>query len=778
MKCRRLFINLFCVVLIVFLLHPVVAQTCEQKTSYYEKLDVPDIRPIIAEMKNYISDNTSSLSYDCKRRLYYLLATCYEITGAIDSAGLHFKMATAAAKRCNSDTALAETFIHASGFYLRRSNLEKTKSLLDTSYQAVSRHLATFKKNYDVEGAPSVYVNLEDPIITANKNANDFKKEFGPTQLYLLRSYYQSKGNYLLYDNQPEEAKKNLLLSYQFAKANTLDSTEGNILNNLGLLLSNEGLYLRAVDFLNESLFISDKQRDQAAMVNTLINLSFCYRKIKKNKEAEGYAARARTISQQNGYASFFCRSSSFLARALSSQNNVKEAEKVMRESMDTALKYQLTNELAYNYRALAEIMVQHDYKLPEVLDLAQKSRNLILQLGDSSFLNATDITLGNYYLKRGNYTTALKYTEQSIRYSYQFNDFADLDVANKQMADIYTAMNNYQMANKYLLRYDQIKDSLTNTEMKLSMQDLERKYDNQSKKLQISRLEQDQKEKEFLLKQNQSRIRLFIIIAGSTLIASLSFFYLNRKLSRQKKELEKSNQKLEEVTALQNRLFRIIGHDLKSMILPFSRAGKIMQNYLSKNESVHASLYAGKLEENAVRLSGTVNNLLFWSVQQLDGFKLKKEMVPVRQQVQQVLEPFDELIRLKNIDIINLIKNEETLLTDKEALQIMLRNLVSNAIKFTERGAITIYSNSAPSFYTLCVRDEGMGIEPEKVEKLFKESLQETRSGTQGEKGSGIGFSIIKKLASLNNATLAIDSVPSKGTTVRITFTQQPADQ
>ncbi len=778
MTCTRLLIPFFCSILLLFVLHPVFAQTCEEKTAYYEKLDVPDIRPIISEIKNYISKNTPALSFDCKRRLYYLVATCYEITGAIDSAGLHFEMATTAAKLCNSDTALAETFIHASGFYVRRNNLAKAKLFLDESYRALTRHLATFKKNYDVEGAPSVYVNLEDPIITANKNATDFSKQFGAPQLYLLRSYYQSKGNYLLYSNQPEEAKKNLLLSYQFAKANPLDSTEGNILNNLGLLLSNEGLYLRAVEFLNESLLISEKQSDQASMVNTLINLSFCYRKIKKNKEAEIYAARARTISQKNGYASFFCRSSSFLARALSLQNNVTAAEKVMRESIDTASKYQLTNEMAYNYRALAEIMVQHNYKLPEVLNLAQKSRDLILQLGDSSFLNATDITLGNYYYKNGNYANALKYTEQSIRYSYQFNDFADLDVANKQMADIYTALNNFQMANKYLLRYDQIKDSLSNTEMKLSMQDLERKYDNQSKKLQISRLEQDRKEKEFMLNQNRNRIRLIIIIAGITLMASLSFLYLNRKLSRQKKEVERSNQKLEEVTALQNRLFRIIGHDLKSMILPFSRAGKIMQNYLSKNEGAHASLYASKLEENAVRLSGTVNNLLFWSVQQLDGFKVKKEILPVREQVQQVLEPFEELTRLKNIDVINLIKKEETLLTDNEALQIMLRNIISNAIKFTERGAITIYSDSTSISYTIYVRDEGMGIAPESVEKLFKESLQETRSGTQGEKGSGIGFSIIKKLASLNNATLKIDSVPSKGTTVGITFIQQPADQ
>jgi signal transduction histidine kinase len=764
-----LFISFF--VLAVLSSFLAVAQTCEEKTRYYEVLDVQDVRPIIPEMKNYIKENIKTISADCKRRLHYLVGVCYEITGSIDSAAIYFNLAAADAKLCKSDTAIAETFINTSGFYLRRGNLPKTRLLLDTANQSLSKHLRSFKNNYNLEGGPSTYVSLEDPIVSANKNANSFKKQFGSTELYLLRSYYQNAGNYYIYTNKPEEAKKNLLLSYQFAKANLLDSTEGNILNNLGLLVSNEGFYLRAVEFLNESLLIAEQQKDTAAMPNTLLNLSFCYRKIKKIKEAEAYAARARNIAQKNGYAAFFCRSSSFLSRALSIQDKVKEAVEIMRQSIDTATKYKLTNELAYNYRALAEIMVQHNYNLPEVLSLTQKSRNIVLEIGDSSFLNSTDITLGHYYLKTRDYAPALKYTLQSIGFCYQFNDYAELDAALKQAAEVYTAMGDYKTANQYLLKYDQIKDSLGNTEIRLSMQDLERKYDNQSKKLQISRLEQDQKEKEFLLARNKSRIRLFVGIAIATLLAALSFLYFNRKLARQKKEVINSNKKLQELTSLQNRLFRIIGHDLKSMILPFSRAGKIMQNYLGKNESANASLYANKLEENAVRLSGTINNLLFWSVQQLDGYQINKEKLWVRDQLDIVLEPFDELIRLKNIDFINLIKKEESLITDKEAFQIILRNIISNSIKFTDRGAITVSSIADPSFYTLSVRDEGKGMSPEKVEQLFTRPLQETTSGTRGEKGSGIGFSIIKKLAELNGARLSVDSIAGKGTTVSIQF-------
>jgi signal transduction histidine kinase len=748
-----------------------IAQNCAAKALYYEKLDVPDVRPVIPEMKNYISKNVALLTADCSRRMNYLIAICYEITGEVDSAASYFNVAKQAASKCSNDTAIVETYMLVSGFYLRRNRLPESKRLLDTAYYGMRRYIYMAQKDYDLEKAPSFYVNLDDPIISSNNNAGKFSTQFNATQLSLLRQYYQTRGNYYLADNKPYDAKANLLLSYQFAKANPADSTEGNILNNLGLLLSNEGYYQRAVDFLNESLLISEKQKDNAAMVNTLLNLSFCYRKIKKIKDAETYAARAHQIAQLSGYSAYYCRASSFLARALAMQDKVKEAEQIMRAGIDTAKKYKLDNELAYNYRSLAEIMVQHNYKMPEVKTLAEKSRSMVVQLGDSSFLNATDLTLGNYYLKTNNYTKALQYTKQSMDYSYQFNDYAEIDLAYKQMADVYTAMNNYKMANTYLQKYEAVKDSLVSRELQLSMQDLERKYSTQSKLLKISDLEKDQKEKGFLLVKNKNRMWLFIYIAIATLLAAAIFFYFNRKLSRQKKELMASNEKLEGLTGLQNRLFRIIGHDLKSMIMPFSRAGKIMHNYLDKNETGNTVLYANKLEENAVRLSGTVNNLLFWSLQQLDGYQIKKELIDVRENTEAVLEQFEELIRLKGIHLINLIKKGEQLLIDKEGFQIILRNILSNAIKFTDKGSVTIFSATGNSSYTISVRDEGIGMDDKKTVQLFTQPLQQTTSGTRGEKGSGIGFSIVKKMVELNGGTVQLTSEKNKGTTVNVSF-------
>ena len=745
-----------------------------QKTIAFETEDSPDLAAAILEMKDYIFINKNNVTPDCKRRICYLISICYDFIGYKDSAETYLLNGRIAAAACNNDTAIAESFLHSADFYRRNGNKAAGKVLIDTAGFALKRYMAAIKSTLNIETAATIYTDADNPFGNQTNNTANFKKQFTGTQLFLLRLYHQIKGNYLFEESKGEEAKKNLLLAYQFSLANPSDSTEGNILNNIGLAITNEGRYKNAADFFLQALLFAEKRNDYAAMSSPLINLSYCYRKIKNYGQAELYAVKAVELAKKTQNQANFCRASSFLSRALSLQNKPEAAEAIMRTAIDTAIKYKLKNELAYNYRALAEIMVQHNYKLPEVRLITEKSRGILIEINDSSFLNATDITLGNYYLKTANYPFALQYTQQSILFSRQFNDYSEIDVAYKQLADIYLAMGNYKMAYTYLEKFNRVKDSLSGIEIKLSMQDLERKYNSSSKELQIAKLEKGTKEKELLISKKNNRINLFSGIALFTLLAALSFFYFNRKITRQKKQVDIANEKLKDLTGLQNRLFRIIAHDLKAMLLPFNRAGKILHNYFSKNDTQSASLYVNKLEENAVRLSATVNNLLFWSARQLEGYVLKKEITGIRENIIAVLEPFEELISLKKIEIVNLINEGDNLLIDKGALEIILRNIFSNAIKFTSAGAIHISGNKQTGGYTLQIKDEGTGMSDEKIQQLLTLPLQQSSSGTAGEKGSGIGFSIVKKLVELSEGKLFIESSPTQGTTVTVFFDKQ----
>ncbi len=261
------------------------------------------------------------------------------------------------------------------------------------------------------------------------------------------------------------------------------------------------------------------------------------------------------------------------------------------------------------------------------------------------------------------------------------------------------------------------------------------------------------------------------IALAAAALIIAGLIFYLYRKLAVQKKTLVQSNQKLEGITNLQNRIFRIIGHDLKGMILPFDRAGKMMQHYLVKQDGQSALRYAGKLEENALRLTETLNNLLYWSTSQMKEQVVRKENLVLKDLLADLLESFGEVAAIKKIQLIGQVDSSETIYADKGALQIILRNLLSNAIKFTKEGKITIFSTRTPSSLVLHVQDEGVGMDAQQVYELLHSPLQQSSTGTAGEKGSGIGFSIIKKMVVLNGAGIGVESRKPGGTIVSLSF-------
>jgi signal transduction histidine kinase len=768
----RLYQYYFFLLLNLFFASNVYGQdkACDQKVAFFERQDPPDIELFIIGLKKFVFNPFQTFTPDCRRRLYYLLAICSEAINQADSARHYFGESCRLSFESNNDTAIIEMFAFSADFMRRNNERIRCKGQLDTALLYLKRYLRNSRFKYEPENAPQVYTNLDDPINTAHKHSGNFSSQFTTTQLHVLRNYHQIKANYLHITNQPVEAKRNALLAYEFARANPLDSTEGNILNNIGLYLSDEGLFHTAVDFFTESLLIAESQNQVYAFPNTLVNLSFCFRKMKKYAEAETYARRAYDTSLRIRNWAYYCRSASFLAKALASQNKSAEAEVILKKSLDTALKYNLTSELCYSNRSLAEILLQNK-KPQEAFAKVNQSRNLAIQIGDSAFLAYTNLTTGNYYYQIQNYPNALKYAVEGLQYLEKYKDYADVDIAYRLLSLTSEKMNDFKMAYFYQKKYEAIKDSLFNSEVQLSLQSLERKYNSSSKELQITRLKQEQQEKEIQLQQKDNRIRLFTGIVLTSLLLALSILYFNRRLSVQKKQVEKANEQLEDITATQNRLFRIIAHDLKSMLLPFNRAGKIMNNYLGKNDSKSAGMFADKLEQNSVRISDTVSNLLFWSAQQLDGYKLKAELIAVKEQVNQVLDLFSELLDVKQIELINLINPSDGLIIDKGSFDIIIRNIVSNAIKFTDRGKILISANRYGMDYHIQVQDEGVGMSSEKLRQLLSQSLLESSSGTRGELGSGIGFSIIRKLVELNNGKLNIESKPGKGTLVNIYF-------
>jgi signal transduction histidine kinase len=167
-----------------------------------------------------------------------------------------------------------------------------------------------------------------------------------------------------------------------------------------------------------------------------------------------------------------------------------------------------------------------------------------------------------------------------------------------------------------------------------------------------------------------------------------------------------------------------------------------------------------------------TLANLVEWAGSQLKGEQLNIkpiDVLAVSREIGQILKlPLEQ----KNIALAIEIQAGQTVLADENHVKMILRNLVSNAIKFTEPGGtITLYAQARGAKLMINVKDTGRGMTTEEASKLFSNQTHFTKPGTKGEKGTGIGLLLCRQLAELNGGDLGVTSVPDQGSTFYFTL-------
>lgn len=247
-------------------------------------------------------------------------------------------------------------------------------------------------------------------------------------------------------------------------------------------------------------------------------------------------------------------------------------------------------------------------------------------------------------------------------------------------------------------------------------------------------------------------------------------------EIERQKQELASQRDVLEETNAAKDKLFAVIGHDLRnSLSALISILGTLTENYVNLDE--HDRIESLSRTEKATHeMDRLLEHLLEWTRIQTGRVKF----TPSAFDLHGVTEEMIRFMRIssdkKNIDIKQEIGPNTIVHADKNMIGTVLRNLLSNAIKFSPPGScVTIgchcTENAATnSFHSICVADQGAGIDPERIGALFQIAHSRSTPGTANEKGTGLGLLICKDLIEINGGSLSVDSTPGKGS--RFTFT------
>jgi len=241
----------------------------------------------------------------------------------------------------------------------------------------------------------------------------------------------------------------------------------------------------------------------------------------------------------------------------------------------------------------------------------------------------------------------------------------------------------------------------------------------------------------------------------------------MSKQLERQKKKLESTNRDLVEAINARNRLFSIIGHDVRAPI-GYTRQALEM---IIENPDISGDERDELLKMIASSSEVTYNlldNLLVWGRTQTGKLKA----MPVRFKLKELIDESLELVKVglkeKNLKVEVYVSEEHYLEADRDQLYIVTRNLLNNAMKFTpEGGRIYVSSKRKKGEVVLSIRDTGIGIPKSMAQKVLDSESHVTSDGTRGEKGSGLGLKICREIIQTNNGWMNIESESGTGTTI-----------
>ncbi len=218
----------------------------------------------------------------------------------------------------------------------------------------------------------------------------------------------------------------------------------------------------------------------------------------------------------------------------------------------------------------------------------------------------------------------------------------------------------------------------------------------------------------------------------------------------RAEEELKKSTENLIKLNETKDRFISIISHDLRT---PFSSILGFTDLLINDRELTEEerSQYYRYIQDSSKSMLALVNSLLDWTRLQTGRIKFEPQKIDVTKIIKEAITSISGVSIQKGVEIINLVRDERLIFADKSLLLQVFSNLISNAIKFTNKSG-KIYLSAAPSdnprFLEFSVKDTGIGIKQENLNKLFSIESKFTSEGTVGEKGSGLGLSLVREIS------------------------------
>ena len=595
-------------------------------------------------------------------------------------------------------------------------------------------------------------------------------------------------------DEDPQKAgkygKQALRILHDFPD----DKVKVKVLNGICWASGLSGKYYEALDMGRQAETLARRINDKKGLAEALSSIANVYLYLSDFNKALDYALKAKEESEALGHRK--CHASALVSIARVHRNlneyekalfNYKKAMEILQQlgnkgdvammfnNMANVYWYKKKYHKALDYysqglemmknlereRGIALLMfnIARVYnetgKYRQALQNDREALKIYEKLGDKGGIADVLRGLGQDYGRLKEYAKAFDYLDESLNMATKLGRKDITRNIYTEYTHIYEAMGDYKNALFYHKKFKEISDKILNEDSRKRIDHLQVVYD------------VEKKEKENQLELDRQKLLRNFLALVSVLVIIIALATYNRYRIKKKAEqaLRLSEQKLKKMNAAKDRLFTIIAHDLGSPLNSLLLSSAHLKNHFQSLDEQDLKEFIHNIYRQTRDMADLLENLLQWAMVRIGKMEQNPETLDLRLLADETVEQVKFMAQKKKIHLVSHIMEDTPAWADKHMMKAVMRNLLSNAVKYTPPGGeIKITSKDTGNRVEITVSDNGVGIDKEKKERLFKEEIHESTRGTIKEKGTGLGLVLCKEFVEKNGGEIRVQSQPDRG--------------
>lgn len=590
---------------------------------------------------------------------------------------------------------------------------------------------------------------------------------------YFWGQYHEYKARVAVQKQQNEQAVTHYFDALKMFQQNRNHLAQSKIYLALGGIFDQQLNHERAIEYYQSGLSILKKHAYQDAFlyIQFYKSLGLCQLELNNFIQALNYLKQGQSLATTFKFPAELCGVLQLMGRNYSAQNDYHRAQRVLSHAQQIARQHQalelemhVANDLSVINLALNQTVVARQ--------IAQRKLQLAQLLQNADCINLGNFLISKSFLAENKLDSALFYNSRALEGALNTAKDSSTREVLILRGDILARKNQSYAAIQALEQAQMLEINLASNAQRLKAERLRQEMTVSRAEKQIQQRFEAQFRREGLI-----RYGLFFILFMAALI---SLFYLfkvrirqkaNQQLTLQNTQIELQKTQLQQLSQTKDQLFAVVSHDLRSPLLAIQAVlDTLNEPDLQVEDRQH---WLNLLHQQTAKTSVMLENLLYWANIQMNSYQPKKEDLKLQPVVEDLSESIKMIFAEKAVHIKNTISPEFTLYTDPGMIRMALRNILTNAVKFSHSGQeVEVSAHHEKDAWAIRIKDYGIGMNEDQLHKALKGQL--SRFGTKGEVGSGMGLSLVRQFIENQGGKLSGKTQVNQGCSFTITLPVQ----